>query len=201
MLLVLVLQEYCHFSLQWPRQRRLSLLPALASPLVRLSSSLTSAPSVFQPGVFLPLVDPLVDPQRGGAGEGSRGWYLEMKKEGEMEMEPSAGTEIFVSKKSTGRRLEKWCTILRGFQLLGFTTTQVNWHSCVETRLKPCKHGYWQLSSGSWCLSCRTSLHIELSLSTGQPKISNRLKAITNLSHTWLCLKRRHLHYNSSLMV
>ena len=52
--------------------------------------------------------------------------------------------------------------------------------------------------SSKQCLNCnlsnRTSLHIEQSLSTGQPKIPNRLKVITNSSHTGLCLKRRHLH-------
>ena len=104
--------------------------PCLDGTLCRLSSSLTSAPAVFQPGVFLPLVDPLIDPQRGRAGEGSRGWYPEMEKRGG----DGNGAECW--------HREKWCTILGGSQLLLFTTTQVNWHSCVETRLKPCKHGY-----------------------------------------------------------
>ena len=83
------------------------MLPALASLFVRLSSSLTSAPAVFQPGVFLPLVDPLVDPQRGRAGEGSRGWYPEMEKRGgDGNGAECWHTEIFV-KEVEGGGLEK----------------------------------------------------------------------------------------------
>ena len=80
------------------------MLPALASLIVVFLAP-AATPAVFQLRVLLPLVDPLVDPQRGRAGEGLRGWYPEMEKKREMEMEPSAGTKRFVLRKS--RRLEK----------------------------------------------------------------------------------------------